>query len=99
MNEFVIPKSGLIPAPEVPQPNIFPMEWRVETPKLAEIYERAKREGYNPSALPWESFDANDYTQDQRVAMMYWFALLSNFDASGPAVFAKATIHAFEQHE
>src|ERR1700722_5690254 len=99
MSEFVIPKSGLIPAPEVAQPNIFPMEWRVETPKLAEIYERAKREGYNPSALPWESFDANDFSQDQRVAMMYWFALLSNFDASGPAVFAKATIHAFEQHE
>ncbi len=99
MSEFVIPKSGLIPAPEVPQPNIFPMEWHVETPKLAEIYERAKREGYNPSALPWETFDASAYTQDQRVAMMYWFALLSNFDASGPAVFAKATIHAFEQHE
>ena len=99
MSEFVIPKSGLIPAPEVEQPNIFPMEWRVETPKLAEIYERAKCEGYNPSMLGWDSFEANDYTRDQRVAMMYWFALLSNFDASGPAVFAKATIHAFERHE
>ena len=99
MSEFIIPKSGLIPAPEVPQPNIFPMEWHVETPKLAEIYERAKREGYNPSMLPWETFDADAFTQDERVAMMYWFALLSNFDASGPAVFAKATIHAFEQHE
>jgi rubrerythrin len=30
---------------------------------------------------------------------MYWFAVLANFDASGPAVFARATIHAFEQHE
>ena len=38
MSEFVIPKSGLTPAPEVEQPNIFPMEWRVETPKLEEIY-------------------------------------------------------------
>jgi hypothetical protein len=25
--------------------------------------------------------------------------VLANFDASGPAVFARATIHAFEQHE
>ena len=99
MSEFVIPHSGLIPAPEVEQPNIFPLEWHSRDPKLAEIYERAKNEGYNPSALPWDTFDADAFTQDQRVAMMYWFALLSNFDASGPAVFAKAMIHAFEQHE
>jgi rubrerythrin len=31
--------------------------------------------------------------------MMYWWSVLANFDASGPAVFARATIHAFEQHE
>ncbi len=99
MSDFVIPKNGLVPAPEVPQPNIFPMEWHVDTPKLAEIYERAKREGYNPSALPWDTLDAESFTRDERVAIMYWFALLSNFDASGPAVFAKATIRAFEMHE
>jgi len=99
MGDFAIPKDGLIPAPEVPQPNIFPMEWRVETPKLAEIYERAKREGYNPSLLPWDKFDPSVWSREERVAIMYWFALLSNFDASGPPVFAKATIRAFETHE
>jgi hypothetical protein len=30
---------------------------------------------------------------------MYWYAVLANFDGSGPAVFAKATIHAFETHQ
>ncbi len=99
MGRFIIPEEGLKPAPEVPQPNIFPIEWRVETPKLADIYERAKREGYDPSTLPWDGFDPNAFTRDQRVAIMYWFALLSNFDASGPPVFAKAMIHAFETHE
>jgi hypothetical protein len=99
MGEFVIPKGGLIPAPEVEQPNIFPMEWRVETPKLNDIYERAKREGFNPSILPWDSFDPSVWTREERVAIMYWFALLSNFDASGPPVFAKAMIRAFETHE
>jgi len=69
MSEFVIPKGGLITAPEVPQPNIFPMHWGTETPKLEEIYERAKREGFNPSMLPWETFDADDFSRDQRVAM------------------------------
>ena len=31
--------------------------------------------------------------------MMYWFAVLANFDASGPPVFAQATVHAYEHHQ
>ena len=30
---------------------------------------------------------------------MYWWALLANFDSSGPPVFARAMIQAFEAHE
>jgi hypothetical protein len=30
---------------------------------------------------------------------MYRFSVLANFDVSGPAVFTRATIRAFEQHE
>ncbi|MFN2459825.1 MAG: hypothetical protein ABR591_03915 [Candidatus Velthaea sp.] len=96
--ELVIPEDGFAPAPEVPQPNIYPMEWRVETPKLVEIYERSKRSVWNPSDFAWERLDPNDFTPEQRVGIMYWYAVLANFDGSGPAVFAKATIHAFEQH-
>src|SRR5580704_6098365 len=95
---LIIPKGGLIPPPEVPQPNIYPMEWRVETPKLAEIYERSKRAAYNPSDFPWDELRPEDFTEEQRLGIMYWYAVLANFDGSGPAVFAKATIHAFEQH-
>src|SRR5580658_514080 len=50
---LLIPEAGFIEAPAVPQPNIFPLGWRLETPKLAEIYEHAKVEGFNPSAIPW----------------------------------------------
>ncbi len=96
---LIIPAGGLTPAPEVPQPNVFPIEWRLETPKLAEIYERAKHEGFNPSAIPWETLDPSAYTADERIAMMYWWALLANFDSSGPAVFGRAMIHAFETHQ
>ena len=76
-----IPEAGFIAAPPVPQPNIFPLEWRVETPKLAEIYERAKVEGFNPSSIPWDTLDPSAFTADERIAMMYWWALLSNFDS------------------
>src|SRR5450759_123046 len=94
-----IPEGGFVAAPPVPQPNIFPLGWTLETPKLAEIYERAKVEGFNPSAIPWDTLDPNAFSADERIAMMYWWALLSNFDSSGPAVFARAMIHAFEMHE
>ena len=99
MSEFIIPAGGLIPAPKVEQPNIFPMEWRCETPKLDDIYERAKREGFNPSDIKWDELSPEAYSDDEKVAIMYWWALLSNFDSSGPAVFARATIRAWEMHE
>jgi rubrerythrin len=98
-NQLVVPADGFAPYPEVPQPNIFPMEWRVETPKLAELYERAKRHVWNPSDFAWETLRAEDFTEEQRLGIMYWYAVLANFDGSGPAVFAKATIHAFETHQ
>jgi rubrerythrin len=99
MSEFLIPKNGLIRAPKVAQPNIFPIEWKCDTPKLAEIYERAKREGFNPAAMPWQELAPEQWSDDEKVAIMYWWALLSDFDSSGPAVFARAMIRAFETHE
>ncbi|MHB8340110.1 MAG: hypothetical protein ACYDB7_02920 [Mycobacteriales bacterium] len=95
----VVPEGGFWPAPAIPQPNIYPMEWRVDTVRLAEIYERSKIALWNPSDLPWGDLDPDRYSREERLGMLYWFSLLANFDASGPAVFARATIHAFEQHE
>ncbi|MDQ1505518.1 MAG: hypothetical protein QOD57_3245 [Actinomycetota bacterium] len=96
---LVIPEGGFQPAPVIPQPNIFPMEWRVEHPKFLEIYERAKLQQWNPSDLPWDDLSPSDFTAEQRIGMMYWFAVLANFDASGPPVFAQATVHAYEHHQ
>ncbi|MFN2625238.1 MAG: hypothetical protein ABR520_04025 [Mycobacteriales bacterium] len=96
---LTVPPDGFWPAPEVPQPNIYPMEWRVETQKLVEIYDKSKRELWNPADLPWEDLHAGDFSREERLGMMYWWSLLANFDASGPAVFARATIHAFEMHQ
>lgn len=79
--------------------NIFPFDWRVETPRLAEIYENARDPGWSPSTLPWHTLDVESFTIEQREAIAYWWALLSVFDASGPAVFARAMIHAYEVHE
>ncbi len=79
--------------------NIFPFDWRVETPRLMEIYENSRDPGWSPSRLPWDTLDVESFTLDQRYAIAYWWSLLSVFDASGPAVFARAMIHAYEVHE
>jgi len=93
-------KSELWPEPpEIEQPNIFPIEWRTETAKFVDLYEKAKREYWNPSDLPWKELDPGDFSSDQRLAIAYWFSVLANFDASGPAAFARALVHTYEQHE
>src|SRR6185437_9098191 len=79
--------------------NIFPFDWRVETPRLMEIYDQSRDPGWSPNKLPWDTLDPEKFTLDQRYAIAYWWALLSVFDASGPAVFARAMIHAYEVHE
>jgi rubrerythrin len=94
-----VPEGGFWPAPEIPAPNVFPIEWRVESAPLAEIYEKSKQALWNPADLDWAQIDPKRYSEEQRLGMMYWWSVLANFDASGPAVFARATIHAFEQHE
>jgi len=90
---------GAVEPPPFPANNIFPLEWRVETPKLQAIYERARDPGWSPDRLPWETLDPAAFTADERYAVAYWFALLSVFDSSGPAVFARAMIHTYETHE
>jgi rubrerythrin len=102
-DKMVSPEELLLNAEEAPKItdklNLFPFDWRVETPRLMEIYDNARDPGWSPSALPWDGLDWEQFTLDQRYAIAYWWALLSVFDASGPAVFARAMIHAYETHE
>ena len=90
---------GTAEPPPFPAGNIFPIEWDVETPKLVEIYDQARDPGWAPDRLPWDGLDPASFTADQRYAIAYWFTLLSVFDSSGPAVFARAMIHTYETHE
>jgi rubrerythrin len=97
--KLVVPEGGFLSPPPVPQPNIFPIEWRVETPRLGEIYERAKVQAWNPSDIEWDSIDPAMFSREEQLGIAYWFAVLANFDASGPPVFAHAVVQAFEHHE
>lgn len=86
-------------APVIEAKNIFPLEWKVETPKLYEMYDFARDPGWSPHTLPWHTLDVDSLTVDQRYAVAYWFTLLSVFDGSGPTVFARAMIHTYESKQ
>jgi hypothetical protein len=88
--------------PEIPQPNVFPLSWRAtsqQMAKLNEIWKAARREYWDPEALPWSTLDLDNYSVEQREAIAYWFTLLSVFDASAPPVFAQALTRTYELHE
>jgi len=96
--KLVVPASGFAAPPEIAQPNIFPLEWPTVTEPLAALYEKAKRQAWNPSDLPWHDLDPLSFTPEERLGIMYWYAVLAVFDGSGPAVFSAAMIHAYEIH-
>jgi hypothetical protein len=91
--------SGMSDPPAYPEMNVFPLEWRILTPKLAQLYDSARDPGWSPQRLPWNTLRVEDFTVDQRYAMAYWWGLLSTFDGSGPVVFARTMIHTYETHE
>ncbi len=84
-------------APQIQQPNVFPVEWNIETPELEELFEKAKREQWNASDINWNSLDPRDYDDIQKIAISYWFSVLATFERATP-VFAKALIKAYETH-
>jgi rubrerythrin len=88
--------------PEIPQPNIFPLGWRAtsdQVARLEQIWRSARREYWDPEALPWSTLHPDAYAPEQREAIAYWFTLLSVFDASAPPVFAQALTRTYELHE
>ena len=85
--------------PATPQPNVFPLSWYRGTEKMEEIWTAAQREVWDPAHLPWDTFDVDSYTWEEREAIAYWWTLLSVFDASAPPVFAEALIKTYEVHE
>jgi len=85
--------------PAYPAMNIFPLRWRIQNRKLAQLYDSAREPGWSPAKLAWDTLRVEEFSLDQRYAMAYWWGLLSTFDGSGPVVFARTMIHTYETQE
>lgn len=97
MNNKHLQLPNISDPPQIQQPNIFPVEWEVETKELQELYEKAKKEQWNPSDINWSSLQEKDFDHIQKIAISYWFSVLATFERATP-VFAKALIKAYETH-
>ena len=68
MNKEKIAQTMEFP-PATEQPNVYPLSWHSQTKKLEEIWDASRREVWDPKKLPWDTFDVNKYTWEQREAI------------------------------
>lgn len=88
-----------IPALPVSEPNIYPFDWRTSEPRFAHVYEKAKANVWNPSALDWGSLASASLDHDQRVAVAYMGALLGMFEFAAAPQFLLPLHYLYEHGE
>jgi rubrerythrin len=93
---YIYPMSTGEEEPVFPQDNIYPINWDFSNDTMRKLYVRAKREQWDEDQINWESINGDSFTREQRLAMAYWWTVLSTFDNAAPT-FAKALIYAHEK--
>ncbi|WP_168360772.1 aminobenzoate oxygenase [Acidianus sulfidivorans] len=85
--------------PDFPPNNAYPPRWNFDNEKALQLYRRAKKEQWDEDNINWEEIKeyASGLDRKQRLAIAYWWSLLSNFDNATP-VFAYAVVKSFENH-
>ena len=98
MNESGGPDK--IELPEFPPNNIYPADWDFRNDLEWRLYSRSKREQWDEEKLNWARLDeiVTGLDNKERLAMAYWWALLSTFDNANP-VFSYAVVKAHELKE
>jgi hypothetical protein len=84
--------------PEFPNESIYPEDWEFEDDSLGwKLYRRSKAEQWDEDKLDWAKLReaASGLEQREKLALCYWWALLSTFDNAAP-VFAYALVKAHE---
>jgi hypothetical protein len=86
-------------APDFPPNNVYPPMWTFDNDKAWQLYRRAKKEQWDEEAINWQEVKewASGLDRKQKLAVAYWWSLLSTFDNATP-VFAYAVVKSFEQH-
>jgi rubrerythrin len=79
--------------------NPMPLDWEDRIPRHRELWEKAEAQHYDPNvAIDWSLLDPADFSEEQRVALAYWFATNSTFENSGVPTFGIGMVQSYEQH-
>ncbi|MEM4130252.1 MAG: aminobenzoate oxygenase, partial [Metallosphaera sp.] len=72
--------------PLYPTPNVYPPKWSFDNERAWQLYRRAKREQWDEEDIDWNKIKeiASGLDRKQRLAIAYWWSLLSNFDNATP---------------
>lgn len=74
--------------------------WEDGDPKIWALYQRAVADRYDLFRdVEWDLLDPAEYSDEQRLAVAYWFALDGIFEQAGTTVFAQAMVAAYEGKE
>jgi rubrerythrin len=85
--------------PSIGSENPMPMDWTDRVPRHRELWERAESQHYDPNVeIDWTQLYAGDFSQDDRLAIAYWFSTSSVFENSGVPTFAYGMIKSYEDH-
>lgn len=90
---------GLEVAPPILQPNPMPLDWEDKIPRHRGLWELAEAQHYDPNtAIDWASLKADDFSEAERVALSYWFAVNGTFENSGVPTFGYGMVNSYENH-
>lgn len=79
--------------------NPMPLDWEDRVPRHRELWEKAEAQHYDPNVvIDWSSLDPGEFTEEQRVALAYWFATNSTFENSGVPTFGFGMVQSYERH-
>ncbi|AHC52314.1 P-aminobenzoate N-oxygenase AurF [Sulfolobus acidocaldarius SUSAZ] len=86
-------------SPAYPEYNVYPPIWDFDNERAWQLYRRAKKEQWDEDNIDWKRVKEwmSGLDRKQRLAIAYWYGLLSNFDHATP-VFAYAVVKSFEHH-
>ena len=85
--------------PAIEPGNPMPMDWTDRIPRHRELWEKAEAQHYDPNtAIDWAGLRAEDFSEQDRLAIAYWFATSSVFENSGVPTFAYGMVKSYEEH-
>lgn len=88
-----------IMAPPAQRMTMFPVDWDVDVEAIDRIFQRAKRDQWQIDDLPWDAYDFDDHSPDERIALAYEMGRWRILENLGPALFARMLLRVGEKHE